>query len=213
MIPLDILRHAYGLGLFPMADSEHQDAEIEWYQPTRRALFIPEVFHVPRRLARLIRQCDYRVEWNKSFEQVMLACNANREASWINPVLIESYTQWHHSGEAFCLAVCDGNEAVGGVYGVLQGSTFMAESMFSTRSNASSIALVVLMAGLVKAGVKMIDVQFVNPHLEKFNPQEWSHKKYLRALQNGMQENIELKADYFTLDVATSFVQSLTHTS
>lgn len=239
MISVNLLRDAYVNGLFPMADGDGRDSVIRWYLPEERAVFMPESFHVPRRLGRFLRRIkksgfwdnranlatDDRIDirWNDNFPAVMAACNEDRDdGHWINPELIESYTAWHKEGEAHCLSIWQGDVRIGGIYGVLLGHVFMAESMFSRRSNASSVALVVLMAGLAKAGVKYVDVQFTNPHLQQFHPQELTCEDYLEKLHAGLkgdglddaaQKQSVLRADYFSLDEAVSFVQSLSQTS
>ncbi len=214
MISLDLLRQAYALGAFPMADGNAADADIDWYLPPVRAVLLPDSFHVPRRLGRILRRTPFHIRWNDDFRAVMQACGEGRpDGQWINSVMLDSYTAWHKSGEAHCLSVWDDTMRVGGIYGVLRGNVFMAESMFSRRPNASSIALVVLIAGLAKSGVEIVDVQFSNPHLTKFNPQEWSHDEYLQKLQQGANVAINLREDYFALGEAISFVQSLSQTS
>ena len=183
-----------------MAESEAADAEIFWCLPPERAVFIPESFHVPRRLARLVRHTTLMIRWNDDFAEVMRQCGSQRDGgSWINPVLLEAYTALHKAGDAFCLSVFDGDTRVGGVYGVQRGAVFMAESMFSRIPNASSIALVALMRGLARAGIELVDVQFENPHLEKFQPVLLSDNDYRERLMIFRQKPVHLHAAYFTL--------------
>lgn len=209
-----MLRRAYAQGVFPMAEGEAADAPVYWYQPPQRAVFPVSAFHIPRRLARLVRRCGWTLRWDDDFPEIMRQCAALRESgSWINPALLSLYTEWHHAGEAHGLSVFDGDTRIGGIYGVHLGGVFMAESMFSRVPNASSVALVVLMAGLAHAGVELVDVQFENPHLAKFHPQLWPHARYQQALDRLLPKPVILKADYFSLDGARSFTQSLTQTS
>jgi leucyl/phenylalanyl-tRNA--protein transferase len=211
---ITILQTAYDQGAFPMAEGSEADSEIFWSRPPERAVLLPDSFHVSRRLARLIRQKPFEIRWNDDFAEVMYQCGQDREeGSWINPEMLAVYTAWHHAGGAFCLSVFQGGSRVGGIYGIQRGGVFMAESMFSRVPNASSVALVVLMAGLVKAGIEMVDVQFENPHSAKFNVTELSNEEYLRELIRLREKPVLLKADYFTFETAISFTQSLTQTS
>lgn len=206
-----LLRLAYAQGLFPMAENQHAEAEIDWYKPVRdRAVFRPESFHVPRRLARLLRNCPFELRWNDDVRAVMTACRDVRETSWINAPLIDLFTAWE---DVYCLSVFQDGKRVGGLYGVRLGALCTAESMFSLVPNASSVALAVLMAGLAKAGVSVLDAQIANPHTMRFHPELWTDAQYQKALQTLVPVPIELKADYFCLEVANSFVQSLSHTS
>ena len=47
------------------------------------------------------------------------------------------------------------------------GGVFFGESMFSRAKDASKVALVHLVARLNAGGFKLLDAQFVNPHLER----------------------------------------------
>ena len=213
-LSVSLLSAAYDQGVFPMAKGSEPDSELFWCRPPKRAILLPANFHVPKRLARLIRQKPFQVRWNDDFAEVMRQCALQRpEGSWINPALLEVYTAWHAAGGAFCLSLFDGDNRVGGIYGVQRGGVFMAESMFSRVPNASSIALVILMAGLTQAGIEMVDVQFENPHLTKFNVNFLPCKKYEEEVARLKDKNVVLRADYFDFAGAISFTQSLSQTS
>ncbi|MFM8380718.1 MAG: leucyl/phenylalanyl-tRNA--protein transferase, partial [Actinomycetota bacterium] len=64
------------------------------------------------------------------------------------------------------------------------GGLFAGESMFHTRTDASKVALVALMALLVSAGVTLFDVQWVTPHLASLGAIEVSRDEYLRLLDD-----------------------------
>jgi leucyl/phenylalanyl-tRNA---protein transferase len=214
MLTIELLQAAYDQGVFPMAESQAIDAEISWFKPRKRAVFLPDRFHVPRRLLRFMKGCGFEIRWNDDFRTVMQECGAERpEGSWINPVLLDVYTAWHEAGGAYCLSVFQGDGRVGGIYGVQRGGVFMAESMFSRVSNASSVALVALIAGLTAAGIEIVDVQFENPHLTQFNPVMMMPRAYQAKLDQLKEKLVALKGNYFDLAGAISFAQSLTHTS
>ena len=205
---------AYDLGIYPMADGNEADSEVFWYRPEERAVLLPGSFYVSRRLARLIRQKPFEIRWNDDFAEVMRQCGAEREeGSWINPAMLEAYTAWNKASGAFCLSVFKDNIRVGGIYGVQRGGVFMAESMFSRVPNASSVALVVLVAGLVRAGIELVDVQSKNAHSAKFNVTMLPNDVYLDALMRLKEKTVRLKADYFCFEETISFTQSLTQTS
>lgn len=210
----DLMRHAYGQGLFPMADSRDSAAAVDWYLPPERAVFVPSRFHVSRRLARLLRQQPFELRWNDDLRAVMQACGDVRGDTWINPPLIDAFVQWQQQrGEVFCLSVFQDNRRVGGIYGVQLGALFTAESMFSLVPNASSVALVALIAGLAKAGIQVLDAQIANAHTARFNLLLWHDAHYQKVLQDLQHQPVTLNKDYFCFDVVNSFVQSLTHTS
>ena len=57
---------------------------------------------------------------------------------------------------------------VGGLYGVSVGAAFFGESMFSRERDASKVALVHLVARLIRGGFRLLDCQFMTEHLRSF---------------------------------------------
>ncbi|MFW6336637.1 MAG: leucyl/phenylalanyl-tRNA--protein transferase [Phycisphaeraceae bacterium] len=110
--PLDIptLIEGYAAGCFPMADSRH--GEVAWYRPRERAILPLDGFHVPRRLAKLIRSGRYRVSVNEAFDDVIDCCAAPRRTTatsddpddagetWINREIQQAYGELHREGFA-----------------------------------------------------------------------------------------------------------------
>jgi leucyl/phenylalanyl-tRNA--protein transferase len=169
---------------------------------------LPESFHVPKRLARLIRQQPFEIKWNEDFAEIIRQCSLERvKGSWINQAMIDAYTEWHQAGETFCLSVHKDNKLVGGIYGVQRGGLFAAESMFSRLPNASSVAVVVLMAGLVHAGIELVDVQFANAHSAKFNITEIENQTYLDELARLKSKDVILKPTDFSYETAIEFLK------
>ena len=78
-----------------------------------------------------------------SFRAVVEAC-AEREETWINATILDLYAALHAQGHAHSVEVWEGEAMVGGCYGVAQGAAFFGESMFSRRTDASKLALAVL---------------------------------------------------------------------
>ena len=77
------------------------------------------------------------------------------------------YTQLHRMGCCHSVETWRDGKLVGGLYGVRIGAVFFGESMFSRVTDASKVALVHLVARLNAGGFKLLDAQFVNPHLER----------------------------------------------
>lgn len=182
----DLLLRAYAAGIFPMAESA-EASELHWYDPPVRALIpLDERFHVPRRLARTLRQKPYRVTLNHAFENVMRACAApqpGRETTWINEDIIRLYTALYRRGHAHSIEVWDDKVIIGGLYGVSLGRAFFGESMFSFRTDASKIALVHLVALLKNFSYECLDTQFQTSHLSRFGTFEITRSAYHLALK------------------------------
>lgn len=205
----DLLLHGYSIGIFPMAE-HRDDPELFWVDPKFRGVFPLDGFHISRSLARRIRRCGFTISIDQSFADVVDGC-ADRTDTWINTELRDLYQQLHHAGHAHSLEVWDGEQLVGGVYGVVLGAAFFGESMFSRRADASKIALAYLVDRLRQAGFQLFDTQFLTAHLASLGAIEIPRSDYRKALE----EAISASAD-FTAPLAQSaegVIQRITQTS
>ena len=184
MIPAELLVAAYSSGYFPMAD---EAGEIRWYSPDPRGVLPLEAFHVPARLARTLRQGRFTVTIDTAFRAVIEACSRDRdEGSWINAEIVDSYCALHEHGLAHSVEVWAAGRLAGGLYGVGLGGAFFGESMFHTVRDASKVALCALVERLQARGYRLLDVQWVTPHLERFGAVEISRRRYLQRLKQAL---------------------------
>jgi leucyl/phenylalanyl-tRNA--protein transferase len=181
-----LLLNAYSQGIFPMAD---HDGAIYWYDPDPRAILPLDDFHVPRRLARTMRQGQFDIKVDTAFEAVMRACAepaAGRETSWINDEIIRVYTELFQSGFAHSVESWQAGNLVGGLYGVSLRGLFAGESMFSRETDASKVALVHLVERLRLGGFSLLDTQFTTAHLTRFGVIEIPRDEYKLRLAEAM---------------------------
>jgi leucyl/phenylalanyl-tRNA---protein transferase len=193
MIPSDLLVSAYAGGWFPMAA---EPGEIRWYSPDPRGIIPLESFHVPARLARVLRSGRFQIEIDRSFEAVIRACaEADRDdedaGTWIDDEIVESYCALHRAGLAHSVEAWQGGRLAGGVYGVAIGGAFFGESMFHHVTDASKVALAALVDRLRARGYRLLDVQWVTPHLERFGAIEIPRRRYLKLLEEALTLDVE----------------------
>ena len=184
-ITLDMLLRAYAQGIFPMSESRH-DPHISWFDPHKRGILPLEDFHVPKRLARTIRQQPFAVKTDTAFQAVVEGCASPRPGrwtTWINDSIIQMFTGLYSIGHAHSVECWEGDELVGGLYGVSLGAAFFGESMFSVHKDASKVALVYLIARLRAGGYTLLDTQFVTSRLQRFGALEISRAEYLKRLK------------------------------
>ena len=180
VITPDLLLSAYSIGLFPMAE-ERDSAELHWVEPERRGVFPLDAIVVSRSLAKTVRSDQFEVVADTAFGQVMEAC-AEREKTWINDEILALYGELHARRSAHSIEVREGGELVGGLYGVSLGAAFFGESMFHRARDASKVALVHLVARLRLGGYRLLDTQFLTPHLASLGAVEISRGEYRRRL-------------------------------
>jgi leucyl/phenylalanyl-tRNA--protein transferase len=187
MLDPALLVRAYRKGLFPMA---LEDEEIGWFSPDPRGILPIDTFHVPGRLARLVRQAPYEIAIDRAFEDVMRACAERpREGTWISEEIVESYTALYRLGLAHSVEAWRDGELVGGLYGVHLGGAFFGESMFHRATDASKLALVALVDRLARRGFTLLDTQWITPHLVQFGAIEIPRAEYLRRLEEALKRD------------------------
>lgn len=193
-----LLIRAYAAGVFPMAEQRDSD-EVFWVEPRRRGILPLDGVHVPRSLAKVVRQDRYTVTVNRCFREVMLACaepKPGREQTWINDSILDAYTALHEKGFAHSVETWHENQLVGGLYGVSLGTAFFGESMFSRATDASKVALVHLVARLKAGKYTLLDTQFLTSHLAQFGTIEISRNEYRQRLRAAL----ETEANFFAID-------------
>jgi leucyl/phenylalanyl-tRNA--protein transferase len=184
----DILLAAYAAGVFPMAESA-DDSELFWVDPRRRGILPLDRFHVPHRLRRVVRQGSVEIRVDTAFEEVIRGCaeaTEKRPNTWINDEIVRLYAALFARGAAHCVESWQDGMLVGGLYGVSLGAVFFGESMFSRTSDASKVALVHLVARLRVGGYRLLDTQFLTPHLARFGGIEITRARYHRLLADAL---------------------------
>jgi leucyl/phenylalanyl-tRNA--protein transferase len=192
-----VLLHAYAAGIFPMAESA-DDPELFWVDPTRRGIMPLDAFHVPRRLKRVLRRDVFEVRCDTAFAAVMRGCaeaSETRPSTWINDEIVRLYTALAVRGAAHSVECWHDGELVGGLYGVALGAAFFGESMFSRVTDASKVALVHLVARLRLGGYRLLDTQFLTPHLAQFGGIEITRARYHRLLAEALRYRAEFSRD------------------
>ncbi len=182
--PENLLR-AYGRGLFPMAEGR-RDPRMYWVDPETRGIIPLDGFHVPRRVARRVKQGVFEVRADTAFAAVIESCGEitpQRSDTWINDEIIALYCALFEMGHAHSVECWREGRLVGGLYGVSLGAAFFGESMFAREPDASKVALVDLVAKLRRGESRLLDTRFVTPHFEGFGAIGVRRARYHRMLR------------------------------
>jgi leucyl/phenylalanyl-tRNA--protein transferase len=181
----EVLLKAYACGIFPMAESA-EDPALYWIEPEKRGVIPLDRFHMPGRLTRTVRSDRFTVTVDRDFDAVLEGCaepRAGRPRTWINTRIRVLYRKLYERRHCHSIEVYEGENLVGGLYGVTLGRAFFGESMFHRARDASKVALVHLVARLKTGGFKLLDTQFVTDHLRTFGAIEVPRRQYHKLLE------------------------------
>ena len=208
---IETMLAAYRGGIFPWPIEEFP--EPLWFAPPRRALLDLDAFHVSHSLAKLRRKHAWTIRFDHDFASVIRACSEPRPdpddregeaGTWIVPELQQGFIEMHRAGHAHSVEVyestADGEELVGGLYGVTLGGYFGGESMFHRRSGASKIAVCALVDHLRERGANWIDCQTLTPLFASFGARLVTRRAFMKRLKSALAADIQLFPTRLTTD-------------
>jgi leucyl/phenylalanyl-tRNA--protein transferase len=190
------LVHAYRQGVFPWP---HPGAPLPWFCPDPRGVLVPGRIRIARSLRQRLRRSGWETTVDRAFGAVIAACakarGRNRDDTWITGRMRDAYRAIHELGWAHSVEVWDGDELVGGLYGVQVGGVFTGESMFHRASDASKVALVDLAGRFSTAGGTLIDTQFTTDHLASLGAHDLPRAAFLTLLAKVRDDDVPLPAE------------------
>ena len=190
--PSNLLR-AYARGIFPWPI---EGWPLTWFSPQERAILEFKDLHVPRSLARVRRSAPYRLTFDRAFPEVIATCarvrRPDEQGTWITPEMFRAYCGLHALGHAHSVEAWEGEQLVGGLYGVDAGGAFAGESMFFLRPNASKLALLHLIEHLQGRGLDWLDIQVMTPHMEALGARLIPREEFLDRLALARARSLKL---------------------
>ena len=178
---------AYSSGIFPWFSVENIPF---WFAPDPRAVLFTDELHVSRSMARVLRQAKFRLTLDADFEGVLHHCSSvprpGQEGTWITQDFKDAYINLHRMGLAHSVEAWQGDQLVGGIYGVAIKRMFCGESMFSLVPNASKAAFIALVSYIRKYDFHLLDCQIMNPHLESLGARDIPRSRFMVELQQGL---------------------------
>jgi leucyl/phenylalanyl-tRNA--protein transferase len=172
---------AYRRGLFPMPIGGRR-SPMAWFSPLRRAVLRPGELTVSRSLRRSARRFEIRVD--TACAEVIDACaDPRRPSGWIDDQIRTAYLRLHSLGWVHSVETWRDGRLVGGLYGVAVGGLFAGESMFHHETDASKVALLGLARLLDDGQDRLVDAQWLTPHLASLGLREIDRGDYLRLLE------------------------------
>jgi len=188
-LSVERLLEAYRRGIFPWFSAGQP---ILWWSPDPRTVLYPGEFKVARSLAKTLRNRGFRTTVDQAFEQVMERCAdpaLRPEGTWISPQMHAAYRRLHELDYAHSFETWEGDQLVGGLYGVALGRVFFGESMFSVARDASKVALHALVQASLAQNVRLIDCQVDSEHLRSLGARSVPRREFMRELAAATRES------------------------
>ncbi len=178
---------AYRNGVFPWFN---EDEPPLWWSPDPRFVLFPQELYVSKSMQQLLKRRIFKITMNKAFTEVVRNCGRQKrkgqEGTWISNEIEEAYAALHQLGYAVSVEAWQGEELVGGLYGIRMGKLFFGESMFAKVSNASKYAFIAFVQHLQKEGVLLIDCQVYTQHLESLGARMIRRKEFIEMLKENI---------------------------
>lgn len=186
----ETLVDAYRAGIFPWPIDDYP---LPWFSPRRRAVLDFSDLHLSRSLKALRRKAPFHFTIDADFRGVIEGCattpRPDQDGTWIFPEIVDAYCELHRLGHAHSVEAWEGEELVGGIYGVDAGGAFGGESMFFRRAGASKLALLHLVEHLAERGLDWLDIQVMTPHMKALGAKEISRGKFLDRLAEAQKSD------------------------
>ncbi|MCB0421666.1 MAG: leucyl/phenylalanyl-tRNA--protein transferase [Bdellovibrionales bacterium] len=185
-LEVETLLEAYSFGIFPWPQEE--DVPVLWFSPMERGVLDFSEFHISRSLKKLAQKSDWVLKVNTDFESVIQRCaqvpRSAQDGTWITRMMIQGYLKFHRAGYAHSIECWEGEELVGGLYGVFVGGVFSGESMFYSKDNASKYCLWFIQRILESNGLKWMDIQMVTNNVRAFGGKYISKIDFLKRIED-----------------------------
>jgi leucyl/phenylalanyl-tRNA--protein transferase len=178
------LVEAYSRGIFPWFNA---DQPVLWWSPDPRMVLKTSEFKLHRSLRKTLSRYaahpQFELCFDRDFEQVIEACASSprdgQKGTWILPEMVLAYKAMHHAGLAHSAETWLDGQLVAGLYFVNIGKAVFGESMFSTMSDGSKMALAALVHVCQQQGIQAIDCQQNTSHLASMGAKEISRADFL----------------------------------
>lgn len=192
----------YSKGIFPWYA---ENLPILWHSPDPRMIMTTRDLVVGKSLKKTIRRRPYELKLDTAFSEVLAGCagapRPGQTGTWLIPDMVEAYEKLHELGFAHSIEAWQGDQLVGGLYGVSLGAAFFGESMFAKAPDASKVAYVAIVRQLDAWGIGLIDCQVHTEHLERFGGYEVPRQRYIELLQVALDEPTRRGTWAFEMDL------------
>ena len=193
----ELYDRCYHKGIFPWFE---QEGVVFWFSPEVRSVTPTSGVKISKSMRPYLNKKKWRFSVNTVFEKVIENCSEiprpGQGGTWITDKFQQNFIYMHQLGMAHSFEVWDGDELIGGTFGVMTGGVFVGESMFHTRSNASKFAYIGMCQHLNNNGVEFVDNQLPTDHLDSLGAWNIERDEFLELLEvhSESRERVVLEA-------------------
>ncbi|MFJ2651605.1 leucyl/phenylalanyl-tRNA--protein transferase [Streptomyces sp. NPDC087420] len=156
---------------------------ISWWSPDPRPVILVDQARIQRSLRQQLRnRTDWTTTADACFEEVVRRCRVGRAQRWLTDGLLNGLSHLHRQGHAHSVEVWEGDELIGGTFGIKVGAVFSADSQFTLRSGAGKTAVADLTRRFAEAGGLAVDVQRDGDHARLIGARPMPRAQYLDLL-------------------------------
>ena len=127
---------AYTFGIFPWSNAGEP---LCWFFTDPRCILYPDQLRITKSMRPYLNGDRFSWSIDRDFRAVIASCKSTirkgQGGTWIHQELEEAFVALHEAGHAHSVEVWEGDELVGGLYGLAIGKIFFGESMFAKVSN------------------------------------------------------------------------------
>lgn len=182
------LLEAYRQGIFPWFNAGQP---VLWWSPDPRMVLQTRHFRLHRSLRKKLKnallESDTVLCFDRDFGQVIRRCaSASRDGqsgTWIVPRMVDAYEALHQQGHAHSCELWHSDELVAGLYFVALGHAVFGESMFTTVTDGSKMALACLVSVCLAHDIPAIDCQQNTRHLASLGAFEIPRADFVQGVQ------------------------------
>lgn len=187
------LMDAYAEGIFPWFN---MGQPVLWWSPDPRMVLQTRDFRFHRSLQQSLKRWslspDFELCFDRDFSQVIRHCaaspRAGQKGTWIVHRMVDAYEELHLKGLAHSCELRIKGELVAGLYFVALGQAVFGESMFTTVTDGSKMALACLVSVCLQHGITAIDCQQNTKHLASLGAREIPRSDFLHNVHRGREQ-------------------------
>jgi len=185
----EMYERLYPVGIFPWFE---QDEVVFWFSPPVRSITFTAEVKIAKSMRSIFNKNSWRFTINQAFVEVVESCavvpRPGQEGTWLSEKFMLNFIQMHRLGRAHSFEVWEGDQLIGGTFGVMTGNVFVGESMFHKRPNASKYAYIRMCQALNEKGVDVVDNQIPTDHLASLGAVEEDRSEFLAILKHEHEE-------------------------